>query len=294
MTTNVKKQSNDLRFSTIKIVGNKKIVVKIRLNDECKNGHQDFAITADIYEKKGNGQYYYSCGGCCHDEILKYFPKFKIFVDLHLSDYSGAPMYAVENGFYHLQNSDKKTVIEYLRISEEQYNKLTYAEDKDYFKYLLYSEGIVNQWIKEASIAIQKIEELTGLEFVNDSKRSQIALLTNEEKTLIETRLKDGYYSIEAINLRKEDAKQETKNKQILKLQNTFLEEKTKLENRLKVKMFLLENDFSIENFIYYNYTNEGVFNWKNYGDQFSKEDFDRLMSLDLSELPNGFIFKME
>lgn len=290
MTTNTKKQSNDLRFSTVKIVGNKKIVVKIRLNDECKNGHQDFVITADIYEKKGNGQYYHNSCGCLHDEILKYFPQFKIFVDLHLSDYKGAPMYAVENGFYYLQNSDKKTVIEYLRISEDQYNKLTHAEDKDYFKYLLYSEGIVNQWIKEASIAIQLIEELTGLEFVNDSKRSQIALLTNEEKTLIETRLKDGYYSIEAINLRK----QETKNKQILKLQNTFLEEKTKLENKLKVEMFLLENDFSIENFIYYKHTNEGVFNWKNYGDQFSKEDFDRLMSLDLSELPNGFIFKMK
>lgn len=300
MTTNVTakenevKKSNDLRYTTVKIVGNKKIIVKIRLNDECKNGHQDFAITADIYEKAKNGQYYYSCGGCYHDEILKYFPQFKLLIDLHLSDYSGAPMYAVENGFYHLQNSDKKTVIEFLRISEEQYNKLTHAEDKDYFKYLLYSECIVNQWIKEASLAIQLIEELTGMEFVNDSKRSQIAPLTDEEKRLIESRLIDGYYTVDAINLRKNEAKQAAKNKQILDLQNSFFEEKTKLESELNVKMFLLENDFSIENFIYYNHTNEGVFNWKNYGEQFSKEDFDRLMSLDIAKLPKSILFKFK
>ncbi|MFT3994822.1 MAG: hypothetical protein QM660_10970 [Dysgonomonas sp.] len=298
MTTNLTakenevKRSNDLRYTTTKIVGKEKIVVKIRLNDECKNGHQDFAITADIYEKKGNGQYYYSRGGCCHDEILKRFPKFKLFVNLHLSDYSGAPMYAVENGFYHLQKSDKQTVIDYLRISEEQYNKLIHAEDKDYFKYLLYSEGIVNQWLKEATLAIQLIEELTGSEFVNDSERSQIAPLTNEEKTLIESRLRDGYYTIDAINLRKEEAKQAAKNKQITDLQSSFMKEKTKLENELNIKIFLLENDFSIENFIYYNHTNEGVFNWKNYGEQFSKSEFERLMLLDLSMLPTGLNFK--
>lgn len=300
MTTNVTtkqnevKKSNDLRYTATKIVGSKKIIVKIGLNDECKNGHQDFTITANIYEKDRNGRYVFSCGGCCHDEILKYFPQFKLFVDLHLSDYSGAPMYAVENGFYHLQKSDKQTVLNYLRISEDQYNILIHAEDKDYFKYLLYTEGIVNQWLKEASLAIQLIEELTGIEFVNDSKRSQIAPLTDEEKALIETRIKEGYYSIDAINLRKEDAKQAIKNKQILDLQNRFLKDKTKLENNLNVSMFLLENDFSIENFIYYDHKNEGVFNWKNYGEQFSKEEFDRLIALDITELPEGIVFKFK
>ena len=132
------------------------------------------------------------------------------------------------------------------------------------------------------------------MEFVNDSKRSQIAPLTDEEKRLIESRLIDGYYTVDAINLRKNEAKQAAKNKQILDLQNSFFEEKTKLESELNVKMFLLENDFSIENFIYYNHTNEGVFNWKNYGEQFSKEDFDRLMSLDIAKLPKSILFKFK
>ena len=118
--------------------------------------------------------------------------------------------------------------------------------------------------------------------------------MTGEEITLIENRLKEGYYSIDAISLRSEEAKQAAKNAKIIKVQSDFLSEKTKLENKLRVTMFLLENDFSIDNFIYYDHSNEGVFNWKNYGDQFSKEDFDRLMSMDLSELPNGFVFKIK
>ena len=43
-------KSNDLRY-TIDINNNKaNAQIKIRLNDECKNGHQDFAITATIWE----------------------------------------------------------------------------------------------------------------------------------------------------------------------------------------------------------------------------------------------------
>ena len=45
---------------------------------------------------------------CCH-EILKRFPQFKMFVDLHLSNHYGAPMYPVEKtGFIILQTAAKK------------------------------------------------------------------------------------------------------------------------------------------------------------------------------------------
>lgn len=299
MTTNLTakenevKRSNDLRYTTTKIVGKKKIVVKIRLNDECKNGHQDFAITADIYEEAKNRSCVWSSGGCQHDEILKYFPEFKIFIDLHLSDYLGAPTYAVANGFYHLKNSDKQTVLNYLRINEDLYNKLYLSEDKEYFKYLLYSLGIVEQWNEEARQGIKYLEQLTKTEFINDSKRSQIEPLSEEEKKDIETRLKEGYYNIDAINLRNEEARQTKKNKQILNLQTKFLNEKTKLEKELTVKMFLLKNDFSIDNFIYYTHKNEGVFNWQSWGTKFSEEDFNRLLSLDFSGLPKDIAFKL-
>lgn len=299
MTTNITakenevKTSNDLRHTVTRSIGDKKIIVKIRLNDECKNGHQDFAITADIYEKARNGRHVRSCGGCCHDEILKYFPQFKIFIDLHLSDYLGAPTYAVANGFYLLKNSDKQTVLNYLRINDDLYNKLYLAEDKEYFKYLLYSLGIVEQWSEEARQGIKYLEQLTKTEFINDSKRSQIEPLSEEEKKDIETRLKEGYYNIDAINLRNEEARQTKKNELILDLQTKFLNEKTKLKKELTVKMFLLKNDFSIDNFIYYTHKNEGVFNWQSWGTKFSEEDFNRLLSLDFSELPKDIAFKL-
>lgn len=90
-----------------------KMNVRISLGDFCKNGICDWRITADIYEKRRNGRYVHVSGGCCHEEILKYFPEFKPFVNLHLSNHYGQPIYPVENGFYHLKNSDKEKTINY-------------------------------------------------------------------------------------------------------------------------------------------------------------------------------------
>lgn len=61
-----------------------KINVKILLADDCKNNICDWSITADIYEQRKNGRFVWCAGGCCHEEILKRFPQFKMFVDLHL------------------------------------------------------------------------------------------------------------------------------------------------------------------------------------------------------------------
>ena len=49
-----------------------KIIAKISLNDDCKNGMYDFSITASIYKKKGNGQFYQISVGCLHEEIKKH------------------------------------------------------------------------------------------------------------------------------------------------------------------------------------------------------------------------------
>lgn len=87
---------------------NFKIDVKILLADDCKNNICDWSITADIYEQRKNGRFVWCASGCCHEEILKRFPQFKMFVDLHLSNHYGAPMYPVENGFYHITNSSNE------------------------------------------------------------------------------------------------------------------------------------------------------------------------------------------
>lgn len=162
-----------------------RIDVKIQLTDECKNGVCHWSVTADIYEKRKNGRVLNVCGGCCHEEILKHFPEFKQFVNLHLSDCYGAPLYAVENGYYHMKNSSKETVMDYLRITETEYNLLCQSEDEQYFRYLLYSMGIVNRWNEESRTAIKDLEALTGNEWVNpyeyDKERKHIEAFTDEE-----------------------------------------------------------------------------------------------------------------
>src|ERR1035437_2600790 len=93
--------------------------IEIRLDDECKNGHDDFAITASIWSK--NNKYSEEdMGGCCHAEILSVRPDLKIFVDLHLNSSKGVPMYAIENGFYHLKNSPKEVLISHLMLNENE------------------------------------------------------------------------------------------------------------------------------------------------------------------------------
>jgi len=65
-----------------------------------------FTITADIKRIAKNGRRVWESGGCCHEEILKHFPRFADLIDLHLSDINGAPTHAEENGAYWLGFSD--------------------------------------------------------------------------------------------------------------------------------------------------------------------------------------------
>lgn len=249
-----------------------KIDVKILLADDCKNNICDWSITADIYEQRKNGRFVWCAGGCCHEEILKRFPQFKMFVDLHLSNHYGAPMYPVENGFYHITNSSKETAINYLRITETEYNLLYQAEDKQYFKYLLYTLGIVERWKRESNEALKKLEELTGQTWENPYKpeNERFTLkLTDEERTTITNRINDGYYRPEAVQARKDEEK--------------------------RVMLAVLDAGLSVSNVIYYDHSNELVFNWRDHETKVTENDFNKFVSsVNRSLLPVGITFKMK
>lgn len=115
-----------------------------------------------------------------------------------------------EHGFYHITNSSKETTINYLRITEMEYNLLYQAEDKQYFKYLLYVLGIVERWKRESNEALKKLEELTGQTWENPYKpeNERFTLkLTDEERTTITNRINNGYYRLEAVQARKDEEK---------------------------------------------------------------------------------------
>ena len=187
-----------------------RITTTVSPDDDCHNKICDRGITADIRWKNKYGKYVEYMGGCCHDEIAKYCPELAKFIPLHCCNHYGAPMYPVENGTYHIKNSDKYVAIEYLRISDKEYSKLSEAvDDKVYFKYLLFNLGIVDRWKRESDELLVELEDLCGKKWVNPytpEKERFTLTLTDEERLLIEERIKAGYYSAENIEKRREEA----------------------------------------------------------------------------------------
>ena len=251
------------------------INAKILLADDCKNNICDWSITD---EQRKNGRFVWCAGGCCHEEILKRFPQFKMFVDLHLSNHYGAPMYPVENGFYHITNSSKETAINYLRITEMEYNLLYQAEDKQYFKYLLYVLGIVERWKRESNEALKKLEELTGQTWENPYKPEN-----------------ERYYRPEAVQARKDEEKRKAYEKKRAEIINDCKKKQQKAENEKRVMLAVLDAGLSVNNVIYYDHSNELVFNWKDYETKVTENDFNKFVSsVNRSLLPAGITFKMK
>lgn len=79
-----------------------RITVEVRFDDECKNGHQSFAITGSVREPGSRDS---SMCGCIHDEITAAFPELAHLVKWHLNDTSG-PMHYVANTVYHASDRD--------------------------------------------------------------------------------------------------------------------------------------------------------------------------------------------
>lgn len=276
-----------------------KMNVRISLDDYGKNGICDWSITADIYEKRRNGRFVWCASSCCHDEILKYFPDFKLFIDLHLCNHYGHPMYPVENGFYHLKNSDKGKTMDYLRITETEYNILRdSAEDKGYFTYLLYTLGIADRWKQESLKAIKQLEALTGNTWENPYKPENerfVLRLTDEERTLIENRIKDGYYTSEAIQERKDQKKREEYEKKRNEIIADCEKSIQEAENKKLVMLAVLDAGISSKNAIYYDFKNELTFNWNDYETKITQEQFDEFVNtVDKTKLPENITFKLK
>jgi len=292
-------ESHSLEYTTSRTIGDMKVDVKIRLNDECHNGHADFAITGTVYEKTSYDTWRWSQAGCCHEAIHRFFPQFKLFIDLHLCDAIGAPMYAIGNGFYHLRESSREIVMSYLRISEQEYDLIkAYAYDELYLKYLLYHHGIVERWKQEAKMAIAQLEALCRQTFRDGSIRYQIDPLTEDERTLVEGRIAEGYYTKAAIAQRKREAARAARKKEIERLQRRARAAKRKIDRELQVKLNLFKLGAPLESFIYYDHSNEVAFNWthRTYEhERMSEDQYNALMKkIDIKKLPEGIKFKFK
>ena len=171
--------------------------------------------------------------------------------------------------------------------------------DKQYFKYLLYMMGIVNRWNEEAKEAVKELESLTGNEWENpyeyDKERKHITAFTDEEAAEMNERIDTGYYTLEAMKARKEEAKRRAYEKKRAEIIADCEKELSKLEEEKTVKLYILDSGLSVDNVIYYNDRKEVVFNWLEYKDKISQDVFiDFLNNVDYSKLPKGITFKIK
>lgn len=277
-----------------------KITSKVSLDDDCKNTMYDFSVTADIHYKGKNGRFYeYSCG-CCHEEIQKHCPEIAKFIPLHLCNHYGAPMYPEANGFYHLQNSGKAATMNYLRITEDEYNALSLAEDKKYFKYLLFSLGIVTRWKEESDTLISELETLSGRKWENPYKPEEerfTLTLSEEERANMEKLIKEGFYTKENIEKRKEEARKNALIKERDKICARYNKDIAKIERTKKVMLYIFDLGVPTDNVMYYDCTNKVVFNWLDliHYKKISKEDFQNFIEkVDYSQLPDGIKFEIK
>jgi hypothetical protein len=269
--------------------------VHILLADDCKNGHADFSITAQGYDKNKYGHWIESFGGCCHDEILARFPELKPFVLLHLSDVNGVPMYAVENGYFHLWDDTKtkeqreKNAMEYLRITKKEVKILSKAQDKDYFRFMIGSLNLPDRWKREAVEAIKMLEKFSGKKW-NSSyiwERSNFKPLSVLETNIIAKKIIDGFYSSFQIKQREEAKRKEKIIKEVEEIELQFQKACQKEAQEAKIKIFLInqieklkrkdkKNTFIMDykNAIWYSHINELCFNWQRYTAQTSVENF--------------------
>jgi hypothetical protein len=79
--------------------------VTVRFDDECKNGHMSFSITAEVYTNESLRRRDCAACGCMHEEIERVFPELAPLIKWHLTSTDG-PLHYIANTVYHAGNRD--------------------------------------------------------------------------------------------------------------------------------------------------------------------------------------------
>lgn len=278
---------------------NNQLFITIRLDDECKNGHQDFAITGTLYEagKPCNDRNMIG-SGCIHEDILAARPDLKPFVDLHLSDCEGVPIYAVENGFYHLTKGFNNTLptaptfsaefCEYYRITPKQFDALKECETQIQFAVMIQKLGILDQWKAQANEAIKQLEAMTGETFVNTSVKSQFHAPTKEQIDAENEKVASGYYTPKAQAQRGQDALQAKLDAIDAKAETDC--QTIRDEANIKKQVLTIGGEPAFKNCIVYSHTRSLAFNWLSYEKPVEPDTLARIAAE--IALPDGYSIK--
>ena len=106
---------------------------------------------------------------------------------------------------------------------------------------------------------------------------------------------RDVAYSAENIEKRREEAHKA----KVLKKRAEICERYDKIirqaEAEKKIMLCVFDYGLSTDNVIYYNHTNTLSFNWRDYGEKITQEEFDDFVNnVDRSQLPEGIKFELK
>ena len=214
-TIQPRKKSNFLRFTKQywKTVNGlrRRYDIDFALNDECKNGHEDFSVCGVAYQKNpNNGHWYRVSQGQCWDDVYDLMtPDLQNICDLHMCNWRGIPMYSTRNGFYFIKERNRKAVQSHLMLTDEETDKAMGCLNETQLYIFLMDNGIWQRWADRAAAAVKTLEENTGLEFESKEDPSKAwhncEPIPEEEVAAERERMAGDYYSPENIKAREEE-----------------------------------------------------------------------------------------
>lgn len=290
-------KKNELKYKETKKIGeNTFIDVEIGLRYIKENGCSYFYAVGDVYELKRARKKIIS-SGCIHEEILKYFPEFKVFVQLHGNYSYGMPMYMLSNIKFAIDNNKIDAICRYLGISDVMAKELIcWGEEIDYLKYFLEENDIIYHLRSKADKAIKMLEELTNEEFENPDVLEiyDYMPLDNDTKEKIKKMNENGYFTMDNVIKRRDEKIKELNLKFLEKEKMKLEKEKREIDNEIKALEYLCDEGISLNNHAYLRSVNVLAINlYKNRENAMSEEDYKRFLdSVDYSKLPKGIEFE--
>lgn len=177
-----------------------KVIATYGINDDR------ISVTGEVYyERQDNDGFFFDnepddCG-MVHDRILQAFPWLRQLVDLHLADArTGAPMYALDNGWYWLREDDpndrynaiitdksRRRAAQYLRTTPRMLEDIETKEDLA----RLIETTLAPAWEKQVDSALALYGLSPYAPKIHKDLDSMLIVYTDDQKCLYEQPLSD-------------------------------------------------------------------------------------------------------
>lgn len=293
----------ELKYKAEKIYEEDNIKYKTEVNI-ILTSEGGWSVTGGILEQAKNGKWTDHSFGRLDKDIIKHFPDLKDFVMFSLFySWNGLNYMAlVSNPMYAFKEDGLSAGRDMLQIDGKTAEKLYEAsliDDKPYYIWLLLEEGIIDRQKTMSDALIKRLEDLCKAKWERPVFEKwdtfSIEELGEDEKGIIEERIKSGYYSrsnIQKIIKERKDRERDERRKETWQ---RYKEGLKRLKGRMLIDMCLIDFDIPTSGAIYYDHSNELVFNWTYSSEKITREEFDDFVkNVDKKKLPKGIkmIFK--